>query len=250
MKQRIKNQFIDYFKGRAPFSRQELYDYYLDTEGEMKEGTLGWRIYDLKKKNILREVRKGWYTVDVHPFYNPIIDPTVKELAQLFTKNFRDTRYCVWNLTWLNEFTVHQFNFERIIFEIEKDLQESFANLLGDNGYNNVVWDVKGPLPRNNFKEIPIVLLPLISRAPVQDITTDDGQSVVVPTLEKILVDIYEGKSIFRFLQGAEVERVFEHAVERYAINYATLFNYAKRRGKEPELNALLSKYVPDTLIK
>jgi hypothetical protein len=250
MKQKAKNQFIEYFKGRSLFSRQELYDYYLDKEGEIKEGTLGWRIHDLKEKNILREVRKGWYTVDVHPFYNPIIDPTLKELAKLFTKNFRDARYCVWNLSWLNEFTVHQFSSERIIFEIEKDLQESFANLLGDTGYNNVVWNVKGPLPRNNFKEIPIVLLPLISRSPVQGITTDDGQSVVVPTLEKILVDIYEGNSIFRFLQGAEIENIFERAIERYAINYATLFNYAKRRGKAAELNALLSKYVPDTLIR
>lgn len=250
MRRKAKNQFIGYFEGRSLFSRQDLYDYYVDTEGEVKEGTLGWRIYDLKQKNILREVRKGWYTVDVHPFYNPVLDSTLKELAKLFIKNFRDSRCCIWKLSWLNEFTVHQFSSERIIFEIEKDLQESFANLLGDNGYNNVVWDVKGSLPRNNFKEIPIVLLPLISRAPVQDITTDDGQSVVVPTLEKILVDIYEGKSIFRFLQGAEVERIFEHAIKRYAINYATLFNYAKRRGKVAELNALLSKYVPDTLIK
>ena len=110
MKQRAKNQFIEYFDGRALFSRQELYAYYLDTEGEMKEGTFGWRIFDLKQKNILREVRKGWYTVDVHPFYSPAIESTLKELAKLFTKNFRDTRYSVWNLNWLNEFTVHQFN--------------------------------------------------------------------------------------------------------------------------------------------
>jgi hypothetical protein len=250
MKKKEKEQFIQYFERKSQFSRQELYDYFITEEGELKEGTFGWRIHDLKRKNLLREIRRGWYTVEIQPFYKPVIEPAVKQLANLFTKKFRNAQYCIWNLSWLNEVTVHQFSSERIIFEIEKDLQESFANLLGDNGYNNVVWDVKGPLPRNNFKEIPIVLLPLISRAPVQNITTDDGQSVVVPTLEKILVDIYEGKSIFRFLQGAEVERIFEHAIERYAINYATLFNYAKRRGKEPELNALLSKYVPDTLIK
>ena len=250
MKKKAKDQFIQYFKGKPQFSRQELYDYFLIAEGELKEGTLGWRIHDLKQKNLLREIRRGWYTAEIYPFYKPIIEPTLKELANLITKNFRNVRYCIWNLNWLNEFTVHQFSSERIIFEIEKDLQESLANLLGDNGYINVIWKVKGQLPRNNFKEIPIVLLPLISRAPVQGITTDDGQSVVIPTLEKILVDIYEGNSIFRFLQGAETERIFEHAIERYAINYATLFNYAKRRGKEAELNVLFSKYVPDTLIK
>lgn len=247
MKKKAKNQFIEYFNGRSLFSRQELHDYFLTTEGEIKEGTLGWRIYDLKQKNILREIRKGWYTVDVHPFYNPIIDPTLKELAQLFTKNFRNVPYCIWNINWLNEFTVHQFGSERIILETEKDLQESLANILGDNGYHNVIWSLKGQPPRNNFKEIPILLLPLISRAPIQGITTEDGQPVVIPTLEKILVDIYEGSSAFRFIQGAEMERIFEHAIGRYAINYSTLFNYAKRRGKEIELRAFLSKYVHDT---
>lgn len=122
------------------------------------------------------------------------------------------------------------------------------ANILGDSGYNNVIWSLKGQPPRNNFKEIPILLLPLISRAPVQDITTDDGQSIVVPTLEKILVDIYEGNSAFQFIQGAEVKRIFNQAIFRYAINYSTLFSYAKRRGKEIELHTLLSEYVHDTL--
>jgi hypothetical protein len=250
MKKKAQHQFIQFFKGKPLISRQELNDYFLTTEGEIKEGTLGWRIYDLKQKNILREIQRGWYTLEVHPFYEPIIEPALKELANLFTKNFRNVPYCIWNISWLNEFTVHQFSSERIILETEKDLQESLANILGDNGYNNVIWSLKGQLPRNNFKEIPILLLPLISRAPVQGITTDDSQSVVIPTLEKILVDIYEGSSAFRFIQGAEMGRIYEHAIERYAINYSTLFNYAKRRGKEIELRAFLSKYVHDTAKK
>jgi len=247
MKKNAQYQFIQFFKGKPQFSREELHDYFLTTEGEINEGTLGWRIYDLKQKNILQEIQRGWYTLEVRPFYQPAIEPTIQELANLFTKNFRNVPYCIWNISWLNEFTVHQFGSERIILETEKDLQESVANILGDNGYHNVIWSLKGQPPRNNFKEIPILLLPLISRAPVQDITTEDGQPIVIPTLEKILVDIYESSSAFRFIQGAEVERIFEHAIERYAVNYSTLFNYAKRRGKEMELRAFLSKYVHDT---
>jgi hypothetical protein len=248
MRIKAKNQFIHFFKGKPQFSRQELHDYFLTTEGEINEGTLGWRIYDLKQKNILQEIQRGWYTLDVRPFYRPVIEPIVQELASLFMKNFQNVPFCIWNVCWLNEFTVHQFGGERIILETEKDLQESLANILGDNGYHNVIWSLKGQPPRNNFKEIPILLLPLISRAPVQGITTEDGSSVVIPTLEKILVDIYEGSSAFRFLQGAEIERIFEHAIERYAINYSTLLNYARRRGKETELRTFLSKYVHDTV--
>jgi hypothetical protein len=248
MRKNAQDQFIQFFKGKPQFSRQDIYNYFLITEGEIKEGTLGWRIYDLKQKNILREIQRGRYTLEVRPLYKPLIEPTIKELANLFTRNFRNARYCIWKISWLNEFTVHQFPGERVILETEKDLQESLANILGDSGYNNVIWSLKGQPPRNNFKEIPILLLPLISRAPVQDITTDDGQSIVVPTLEKILVDIYEGNSAFQFIQGAEVKRIFNQAIFRYAINYSTLFSYAKRRGKEIELHTLLSEYVHDTL--
>jgi len=247
MKKKAQSQFIQFFKGRPQFSREELYDYFLTTEGEINEGTLGWRIYDLKQKKILQEIQRGWYTLGVRPFYRPTIEPIIQELANLFTKNFRNVPYCAWNISWLNEFTVHQFSSERIILETEKDLHESLANILGDNGYHNVIWSLKGQPPRNNFKEIPILLLPLISRAPVQGITTDDSQSVVIPTLEKILVDIYEGSSAFRFIQGAEIERIFKHAIERYAINYSKVLNYARRRGKEMELRAFLSKHVHDT---
>jgi hypothetical protein len=247
MKRKAQDQLIQYFEGKPRFSRRELHDYFFTMEGEIKEGTLGWRIHELKQKNILREVQRGWYTLEVRPFYRPSIDPAIKELANLFTRNFRTAPYCLWNTGWLNEFTVHQFSSERILLETEKDLHESLANILGDNGYYNVIWSLKGQPPRNNFKETPILLLPLISRAPVQRVASDDGSSVDIPTLEKILVDIYDDSSAFRFIQGAEMERIFEHANERYAINYSTLFNYAKRRGKEIELRPFLSKYVYDT---
>ncbi|MBN9382210.1 MAG: hypothetical protein J0H74_15685 [Chitinophagaceae bacterium] len=248
MRKKAKDQFVRFFKGKPQFTREELHDYFLAIEGEINEGTFGWRIYDLKQKNILREIQRGWYTLEVRPVYKPVIDPTIQELANLLKKSFRNVPNCIWNISWLNEFTVHQFSSERIILETEKDLQESLANILGDNGYHNVIWSIKGQPPRNNFKEIPILLLPLISRAPVQSITIDDSPSVVIPTLEKILVDIYEGSSAFHFLQGAEIERIFEHAIERYAINYSTLLNYARRRGKDIELRAFLSKYVQDTV--
>jgi hypothetical protein len=248
MKKKAQDQLVQFFKSKQHFSREELYNYFLETEGEIKEGTLGWRIYDLKQKNVLREIRRGLYTLEVHPFYKPVVDATIEKLADLFTRNYRDARYCIWNISWLNEFTVHQFSSERIIFETEKDLQESLANILGDNGYNNVIWALKGQPPRNNFKEIPILLLPLISRAPVQVIKTSQGQSIIVPTLEKLLVDIYEDNSAFHFIQGAETGRIFEHAIKRYAINYTTLFNYAKRRGKEVEIQAFIAKYTLDAL--
>lgn len=41
---------ICFFEDKGSFSRNDLLDYFIQTEGALNEGTLGWRINDLKKK--------------------------------------------------------------------------------------------------------------------------------------------------------------------------------------------------------
>lgn len=244
MKQVAEEKLVNFFAGKDIFSRRDLFDFFVQLEADLKEGTLGWRIYDLKKKSILHEVKRGWYTLNVKPTYMPGIDHKVKRLASIFNKNYRDSKYCLWDINWLNEFTVHQFSQQMFLFETEKDLQESLAYTLNDSSYH-VVWSLKGT-HLSVFDET-IIVLPLITRAPIQDIKA--GESIIsVPTLEKMLVDIYQENKVFHFVQGAEMERIFENALSRYAINYTTLFGYAKRRGKENDLRNFLSAHFPDKL--
>ena len=49
----IENRLIEEFKDRDTFSREELFDFFRYFEPNLKEGTFGWRIYDLKNKNII-----------------------------------------------------------------------------------------------------------------------------------------------------------------------------------------------------
>ena len=55
----IISQLIKVFKNRPSFTREELLDFYMDFEPNLKEGTFGWRIYDLKKKNIIKPLKRG-----------------------------------------------------------------------------------------------------------------------------------------------------------------------------------------------
>ena len=246
MKQAAEKNLINFLDGKGSFSRKNLLDYFIQTEGDLKEGTLGWRIYDLKKKNILNEIKRGWYTLNVKPVYVPSINDNIQKLAGVFQKNYRDSKYCLWDVNWLNEFTIHQFNQQMLLFETEKDLQESLAHTLNDNNYH-VVWSLKGT-HLSVFDET-VVVLPLISRAPIQKIA-GETVPIFVPTLEKVLVDIYHEDKVFHFVQGAEMERIFENALSRYAINFTTFFGYAQRRGKEDELRKFLSTNFPDILIE
>ena len=63
-----------------------------------------------------------------------------------------------------------------------------------------------------------------------------------VPTLEKMLTDVFCDRDIFYFYSGAEMERIFENAFDRYTVDFSRLFAYANRRGKEKEIKNYITK--------
>src|SRR5258708_11431771 len=246
MNEREIQQLIISHPDKDHISRQQLYQYFLNVEGELSTSTLGWRIHELKQKNIIQEVQTGWYTLTVKPVYTPNPDFRMKKIDKLLTDKYPDISHCSWNIDWLNELTVHQFTRDTLIVEVERDLVESVGYTLSDNGFRNVLWMIRGSYL--SFAQAPIFLLPLISRAPLQQVAIGKGKAVTCPTLEKILVDIYEDYKIFHFVQGAEMEKIINHALQRYAINWTTLFGYAKRRGKESAIRIFLDNPFPDIL--
>lgn len=233
-------------RGVERFSREQLYQHFMDTEGALTMSTLGWRIYELTQKLIMQEVETGWYTLDVKPVYTPIPDKRIIKIDKIIRERYRKVKYCVWNINWLNEFTLHQFNRDIIVVETEKDLRESIAYTLLDNGFNNIVLQMMKDQFFITHTKDPILILPVISRAPTQYIAHGRGQFGTAPSLEKILVDIYTDERTFYFVQGAELEKIFDHALRRYAINWTTLLGYAKRRGKGPALRAFLKDRFSD----
>ncbi|MBA3633411.1 MAG: hypothetical protein H0W58_11495 [Acidobacteria bacterium] len=243
MKDFYEKQLAGRFDKGVIFSRGDLYDFYLEYEPELKNGTFGWRIYDLKKKDIIKSVGKGIYTICDKPQYQPFIGELSRKIAKLLAKNFSDIKYCVWESSWLGEFSNHQSGSFFTILEVEKDLMNSvFFNLKDNNvkdlflqpGANEMEIYVQG-------KENPVVLKCLISRSPLQKIS-DKKLKINIPVLEKILTDIYCDTDIFYFYQGKELETIFENAISRYTLDFSRLLAYANRRGKEVEIKEFLRR--------
>lgn len=232
MKSREINGLVGNFQEKRSFSAKQLYDYWLFKEGPIKRATMDWRIYDLKQRKILQEVKKGWYTLDIKPIYSPDPDKRHLTINKVICENYRNVRYSIWNTDWLNEFSVHQFNKGHLIVEIEKDVQESLRNTLLEKEFIDLGWSIRNPGFHFLNSKSPVFILPLLSRAPVQNVMVGKKECSL-PTLEKILVDIYDDHYLFQYVQGAELERIFAHAITKYAINFTTLFGYAKRRNKE-----------------
>lgn len=238
----FEHRLIEEFKERGSFSREELYSFFRYFEPNLKEGTLGWRIYDLKEKNILRSVRRGWYAISYKPKYKPELSPELIKLSKVIIEHFQDLKYCVWETSWLNEFLQHQSSKLIIIIEIEKGFEQDLYFHLKDNFRHELYLNP-------HEKEIdlyitesrkPVVIKKLITRSPISKQTVNKYK-VAFPQLEKILVDLFSDEKLFYFYQGSEMTYLFENAIKRYSINYTRLFSYAKRRDREEELKTFLN---------
>lgn len=238
----LENRLIEEFKETEAFSREELYSFFKDFEPDLKEGTLGWRIYDLKKRNIIKSVRRGWYSISYKQVYKPEVSSELLKLSKVITEHFKDLKYCIWETSWLNEFLQHQTSKRIILVEIEKGFEQDLYFQVKDNFRHEVYLNPHGKEIDLYITESqkPIVIKKLITRSPVSKQTVNKNK-IITPQFEKILVDIFADEKLFYFYHGSELTHLFENAIKRYSINYTRLFSYAKRRDKEEGLKAYLN---------
>ncbi len=81
-----------------------------------------------------------------------------------------------------------------------------------------------------------ILVKPLVSEAPVVDY-----EGVLIPELEKVLVD-HESDKEYAGWQEAEIQRYFQHAFEVYPVNTSRLLRYAGRKGKKEEIQSRIER--------
>ena len=236
-----ENRLIEEFKDRDSFSREDLFDFYRYFEPNLKEGTFGWRIYDLKNKNIIKSVQRGYYTISYKPTYKPEISEELLKLAKVISERFEDVKHCIWDTDWMNEFSQHQSGKKLIIIEIEKDFVESLYYELKDNFrfdfYLNP--DEKAIHFYISESQRPVVIKKLITRSPISK-RTEKRIAFYTPQLEKTLVDLFTENKLFYFYQGAELMHVYENGLKNYTLNYTKLFSYAKRRDREQDIKQFM----------
>ena len=238
----IENRLIEEFKHGESFSREDLLEFFKYFEPDLKEGTFGWRIYDLKNKNIIKPLMRGLYTISYKPKYKPEVSQDLLKLAKKINKRFEDVKYCIWKTDWLNEFSQHQASKKIIIIEVEKDFLDSFFYEL-KKIYKSDVYLTPDEKTINFYvaESIqPIVIKRLITRSPISK-RTENKIKFHTPFLEKILVDIFSEDKLFYYSQGSELVHIFENVLKSYDINYTKLFGYAKRRERDNNIKMFLS---------
>ncbi len=241
----LEKRLIEEFKGKEFFSREELFQFYSYFEPELKEGTFGWRIYDLKKRNIIKPLKRGLYKISCKPKYKPDISPNLLKIAKQLSEKFDEVNHCVWETVWLNEFVKHQTSKSMLIIEVEKGFEESFYYALKDNMHREVFLnpdekDIDLYVAESNQ---PVIVKKLLTRTPLMK-RTENKVKFYTPSLEKILVDLFAEERLFYHLQGGELIHIYENALSNYTINFTTLFSYAKRREREHDIKQFMTSHM------
>ena len=241
-----ESKLIERFKNQEVFSREDLLRFYQVFEPDLKDGTFGWRIYELKRKHIIRDVKKGVYTLVEKQKFNPELDKMIIKIGKLLESSFDHQVYNIWSTAWLNEMTELQITSFMIILEVDKDSMQSVFFTLKDKGNFNNVYQKPDETVINTYiseNSEPIIVKSMISRAPVTRI-----KKVVIPTIEKILVDLYCDEKLFFAFQGNQLIKIYANCLDKYIINYSRLLNYARRRKREEGIIEFLTTHLHDKI--
>lgn len=192
--------------------------------------------------------------------FEPLIDERIETLNSVLSKDFPLLNKCIWTTEWLNQWTIHQSVHTYTIVEVEDDACESVFYHLRDKGFKNVFLQPDALLMERYVSdaENPIIIQKLVGRSPLMFIMSGKIQprskfiekrlplmsvkniAVKVPTLEKILVDIYCDSIVFFAYKGHEQDQIFKRVFNNYTLDMKILFAYAERRKRKASLTQYL----------
>ena len=239
----IDHQITTHFKKKGRFERDTLSTFLVDLDPEITESALTWRIHDLVKREVIDQLKLGLYTISDRLAYKPFVSENLARLSKIVAKEFDELDYCLWSTEWLNDFTQHQLGTCFYILEVEKAFMEEVFNAYSESKKHMVYFDPKEEIiNRYIIRETSIILKPLISRSPKQKVCLKEKSKdkIYVPTLEKILVDVFSDPVTFYAIQGSEKDTLFENALTHYQVNFTKLLSYAKRRNKQEQIKSYL----------
>lgn len=224
----IEEQILAYAKGQASFTVSQLQSE-LEDKLNLDRPRLNWYLAKLADDKKLFRIARGTYQIAKGKrIFAPVPREETIELFNQFREQFPEIGSCVYEGPWFFQFMHHVATNQITYIEVEKDVAESIFHQLQDQGKVVYLRPDKDLIYNYvNFKTPAIFVKNLTSESPLQRIS-----EVLIPTLEKLLVDMY-CDSDFYYLQGGEYYHIMHYARSHYAINLSRLQRYARRRNVE-----------------
>ena len=232
---------VSYFQEEEVITFDAFREYFHQENPELQDNAILWRLHSLKKAGLIQSVGRGKYSFEVKVEFVPPITPELKRMARRI-KSSLDVAYCLTSGLWFNEWSTHQMSVPLLLLEVEKDWLSTLFEQFRQEGMSEVYLNPDEDLISRyvSTSPSPIVLKPLLSRAPIQRI-----EQIWMPTLEKLLVDLFCDPLYYWPFQGAERVSIFQQATTQYHLDYSRLLNYARRRNRYQELRSFLKEILP-----
>ena len=223
------------YRGMHPyFGLQDLYAH-LDGEADISRQTISWYLTKLIESGQLRRIGHGKYAkADKQQF---AIVPTEEQrsLNEMLKQHWPYAHFCIYNGDVISPLQ-HLLSANNITYiETEREATSAVFNHLRDEGRTAYLRPTRNLIYNYiDLSQPAIFVKPLITESPVQECN-----GVLVPTLEKLLVDLQKDADFF-YLQETEGVNIFRNAMSLYTINESRLLRYASRRGLRKEIETII----------
>lgn len=225
-----------YFKGNERLPKQKLVGSIKKDFPDWSDNTINMYLSRLKKKGVIHSPSRGIYELDRHTSFQPNISTTLKRIFNKIKREFPYIAFCVWDTVWLHDFMRHQPFKHYIVLEVEKDACESVFGYLSETMKNIFLNPDEELFDRyiSNLDGV-VIIKNMVSEAPLIE-----EQKVIIPSLEKLLVDMLIDTALFS-AQQSEKEFIMRSVVKKYTLNELKMRRYAIRRNREKEINELIN---------
>ncbi len=241
MTETLEKHISRYFQGSERLSKQRLVGSIKKDFPGWSDNTINMYLSKLKKDGNISAPSRGIYELDIKSPFQPKVSNVLKKIFNKIKLEFPYITFCVWDTLWLNDFMRHQPFKHYTVIEVERDACESVFEFLSGAMKNVFINPIEEIFDRyiHNLEEA-FVVKNLVSEAPLFEV-----QKVVIPSLEKLLVDMLIDTELFSAQQN-EKEFIMRTAMEKYTLNLLKMRRYSDRRNREKEIDELISMGMPE----
>lgn len=236
MAETLEKYIGHYFKESDRLSKQKLVGSIKNDFPDWSDNTINMYLSKLKKEGVINAPSRGIYELERNTSFQPNISTGLKRIFNKVKREFPYITFCVWNTVWLNDFMRHQPFKHYVVVDVEKDASESVFAFLTETAKNVFLNPNEEIFDRyiHNHDEV-IIVKNMVSEAPLVE-----KQKIVIPALEKLLVDMLIDTALFAAQQN-EKEFIMRSAMEKFTLNELKMRRYAIRRNREKEIDKLLN---------
>ena len=202
-----------------------------------------WAINSMIKDGKIAKTGYNQYTVitdSLKPVFKPSYSELAAELIQKIDTCYPESTFVLLESAFMNLFRSQPVRQNTVFIQGDKEKSRSIFRSLQEWKYPNLLYKPSVKEFDLYRTEDSIVILDLTSEAPL---LSDRPHEICI---EKLLVDVFCDKYLRKDYDPAEYPLIVEQAMSAYAVDKVRLLRYARRRGKEEEIQMAAPVLLPE----